>query len=1010
MSLDTCCEEVTFDSLRHERVNDGDDTIVANCDGDSTQEYLPSNCVDEFIISDNDSSLSSPTHDNDKQVVTAVETRNMRKQREQEVDVGDSFIFKVKDEAFDKSNFTSHQKSDVSLQKLFSKVVNMNDLNEFDTAYFVKNDILYRKYYHRKSKSIYTQIVVPHILRQKLMSVAHDLPLSGHLGKNKMYAKMMKTYHWPKMYNDIAYYCRSCHKCQMMSCPSRTLPKAPLHPIQTKYPNFHHVIIDCVGPLTTSKSGCKYLLTVMCATSRFPHAIPLKNIRAKTITRELLKYFCITGFPQVIQSDQGSNFKSEIFKQFCHNLCIQHNFSTVYHPQSQGSLERFHQTFKSMLKKFADEKKGNWDEYVSLLLFAARNHVQDSLGYSAFDVVFGNHIRGPLEMIKSALEDNTHNVDIDTYVDNLHTELRNVQQFANKNLQSSQDIMKQTYDVKSKLRQFKENDSVLVYIPNNNSPWRTQYIGPCKVLKKVNNLNYLISLPGRKNKCKLFHINLLKPYYTPTTNPVLCINPLYSQESPLRQDLRRRIPLDHLSTQQQDDVLTILQNYSGVLRDVPSRTTAIEHDIQLTEPKFIKSPPYRVNPMKRQILRQEVEKLLNMGIIQPSSSPYASPCILVPKPDGSHRLVVDYRKINEITVPDAYPMPRIDELLDSVSSSAYVTKIDLLKGFYAVPLTPRAQQISAFVTPEGLYEFLVMPFGMKNAPATFNRLVSKTLSHLSIFCRVFIDDIIIFSNTWEEHLRHLDVVLACLRENNLTVNIDKFIIGNGELNYLGFKVGSGRVAPVDAKVKGILEYARPRNKRELMRFLGMAGFYRRFCPHYSDMAKPLTDLLQQGVKFAWSDSCEQAFVNLKTMLGSSPVLRSPDFNLEFYLAVDASDFALGAVLLQEHEGTLMPVSYFSRKFSKAQLNYSTIEKELLALVEACTFFEIYLSSGKTVTVLTDHNPLVHLARLKHSNQRLLRWSLRLQEFPLQIEHISGRSNIIADALSRSVTRSIDAPK
>ena len=353
------------------------------------------------------------------------------------------------------------------------------------------------------------------------------------------------------------------------------------------------------------------------------------------------------------------------------------------------------------------------------------------------------------------------------------------------------------------------------------------------------------------------------------------------------------------------------------------------------------------------------------------------------------------------TKTDSFPIPRIDDCIDKVGNSKYVTKFDLLKGFWQVPLTDRAKEVSAFATPNGLYQYKVMPFGMKNSPATFQRLVNNVICGLD-GCDAYIDDVIIYSDSWSDHLQRIMKFFDRLSKAKLTVNLAKTEFCHATVTFLGHLVGQGQVKPLEAKVNAISEFPVPKCKRQLMRFLGMAGYYRKFCKNFSGIAEPLTNLLKKSTKFKWNDKCQDAFDRLKAILKSAPVLLAPDFDKCFKLAVDASDVGIGAVLLQEdNNGIDHPVCYFSKKFNKHQKNYSTIEKECLALILAIQQFEVYLTSSiSPIVVFSDHNPLSFLHKLKNKNQRLLRWSLLLQEFNLDIRHIKGKDNIIPDALSR----------
>jgi hypothetical protein len=267
----------------------------------------------------------------------------------------------------------------------------------------------------------------------------------------------------------------------------------------------------------------------------------------------------------------------------------------------------------------------------------------------------------------------------------------------------------------------------------------------------------------------------------------------------------------------------------------------------------------------------------------------------------------------------------------------------------------------------------------------------------------YIDDIVVYNNTWDEHLNSLDIMLSRLEKANLTVILSKCEFSQAEVTYLGHVVGHGKITPIEAKINNIVQYPQPTNQRSLMRFLGMAGYYRKFCKNFSEITVPLTDLLHKNKKYIWSDVCQKSFDKVKAMLCSTPILMAPDFEKPFMLATDASDFGAGAILLQIGEDNIEhPVCYFSKKFNCHQKNYSTVEKETLALVLAIQHFEIYISSSsEPVVVYTDHNPLVFLNKMKNKNRRLLSWSLMLQEYNLNIKHIRGKDNICADALSRA---------
>ena len=937
------------------------------------------------------------------------------------------------DDKRSRSQLVQDQHNDPDISCLFEKVLPENEISCAQVGFYVRNGVLMRKWRPPDVAvdddwAVNHQIVVPRQYRHEILSLAHESPMSGHLGITKTYNKILNHFFWPGLKSDVSDYCNSCHTCQMVGKPNQNIPKAPLQPIPAFDEPFSRIIIDCVGPLPKTKSGNQYLLTIMCASTRFPEAIPLRNIQSKSIVKALVKFFTFVGLPKSVQSDQGSNFMSGVFKQVMHELGIKQYRSSAYHPESQGALERFHQTLKNMMRTYCFDTEKSWDDGIPLLLFAVRESIQESLGFSPFELVFGHTVRGPLKLLKEKfLSDDDTSFNLLKYVSDFRERLSKACDLASTNLKSAQGKMKERYDHKTQSRSFNPGDQVLALLPIPGNPLQARYFGPYIVEKKVSDLNYIVLTPGRRKQKQMCHVNMLKLYIDRNSQnickPVTIVHsvPPDSDFNTCVSDCEMGTKVDpcpsklnnsdilrnidgkfvHLEPDQKSQLKQLVCEFKHLFPDVPTRTDKIQHDVIVENEAAVKQHPYRMNPAKQQYLKDEIKYLLDNDFIEPSQSKYSSPCILVPKPDGTYRLCTDYRKINNITKTDSYPIPRMDDCIDKVGKAKFVTKFDLLKGFWQVPLTDRAKELSAFVTPDGLYQFKVMPFGMKNSPATFQRLINSVISGLG-GCDAYIDDVIIYSETFEEQLDIIRSFFNRLSEAKLTINLEKSEFCHATLTFLGHVVGQGHVKPIDAKVLAISEFPIPTCKKQLMRFLGMAGYYRKFCKNFSDIAAPLTNLLKKGKQFIWDFKCQAAFDNLKAVLKSAPILLAPDFDKCFSLAVDASDVGAGAVLLQsDSEGIDHPVCYFSKKFNKHQRNYSTIEKECLALILAIQHFEVYLTSSvKPIVVYSDHNPLKFLHKLKNKNQRLLRWSLLLQEFDLEIKHIKGKDNVIPDALSR----------
>ncbi len=937
------------------------------------------------------------------------------------------------------------QRGDPSLEKCFAAVVADSSECREGQCFLVENGVLMRKWSSHTGaatdetgegfNTVY-QIVVPVSWRKHVLELAHEHLWSGHLGITKTYGRVLKHFFWPGMKSHVTQFCNTCSTCQLVGKPNQVVHPAPLQPIPAVGEPFEHVLVDCVGPLPRTKAGNQFLLTVMCMSTRFPEAIPLRKITAPAITRALIKFFTTFGLPKIIQTDQGTNFMSRAFKQSLQSLGVSHSVSSAYHPESQGALERWHQTLKSMLKKYCYDTGKDWDEGVPFVLFAIQDAKQESLGFSPSELVFGHNVRGPLKVLKEQLvAGSSSKSNVLDFVSQCKERLHRATSLAKEALSSSQVRMKRQYDKNAVERKFQPGDKVLVLLPVLGSSLSARFSGPYVVEGKVSETDYVIHTPERRRKKRLCHINMLKAYRSRENDqreqkcsveaavpdtisvPMVCEVSMAAEgddgltvvskgqqcgrlsNTEFLADVESQI--SYLTETQRGDVLALLNSFPMLFSDVPSRTNLIQHDVDVGSAVPIKQHAYRCPVGKRELMKKEVTYLLENGLAKPSSSSWSSPCLLTPKSDGTPRFCTDFRKVNAVTVPDSFPLPRMEDCIDSIGSAVFITKLDLLKGYWQVPLTDKASDISAFVTPDHFLQYTVMAFGMRNAPATFQRLMNIVLGDVPQ-CNVYLDDVVVYSNDWESHLASLEIVFERLANATLTLNLAKCDFARATVTYLGKQVGQGQVRPVEAKVAAVLAYPVPTTRRELRRFLGMTGYYRCFCKNFSVVVAPLTKLCSPTVPFVWTNECDYAFAAAKSLLCSAPVLAAPNFTLPFQLEVDASGTGAGAVLLQAGEdGVNHPVSYFATKFKRHQLNYSTIEKETLAMLLALQHFEVYVcSSPSPVTVYTDHNPLVFLNQMYNHNQRLMRWALMVQGLQLNIQHKKGSENVVADALSR----------
>ncbi len=547
---------------------------------------------------------------------------------------------------------------------------------------------------------------------------------------------------------------------------------------------------------------------------------------------------------------------------------------------------------------------------------------------------------------------------------------------------------------------------LLVLLPTSSSKLLAKWQGPFEVTRQVGDLNYEVVRTDRSGARQIYHLNLLKKWNE--VEPVMLATVVGNEED-LGPEASLKVPSltlapggDHLSPSQLTDVARLQREFADVFSPRPGRTNLIQHHIETEPGVVVRSRPYRLPEHKKKVVQSELEAMLEMGVIEESRSDWASPIVLVPKTDGSVRFCVDYRKVNAVSKFDAYPMPRVDELLDRLGTARFYSTLDLTKGYWQIPLSPLSKEKSAFTTPFGLHQFVTLPFGLFGAPATFQRLMDKILRPHTAYAAAYLDDIIIYSQDWQRHMVHLREVLRALRGAGLTANPKKCAIGRVEVRYLGFHLGHGQVRPQIDKTAAIAACPRPKTKKEVRQFLGLAGYYRRFVPDYSELTSPLTDLTKKEVPdtVPWTERCQQVFTQVKAALCGGPLLHSPDFSLPFLLQTDASDRGLGAVLTQEIGGEERPVLYISRKLSKRETMYSTIEKECLAIRWAVLTLRYYLL-GREFTLCSDHAPLQWLHRMKDTNARITRWYLALQPFKFKVIHRPGTQMTVADFLSRN---------
>ena len=468
-------------------------------------------------------------------------------------------------------------------------------------------------------------------------------------------------------------------------------------------------------------------------------------------------------------------------------------------------------------------------------------------------------------------------------------------------------------------------------------------------------------------------------------------------------DIRTQVPAERAA------IVDVLARFAEGFRKTPGRTGVAQHEIQMQKGvRPIAQPPRRLTPAMKEEVSKQLKGMLDAGVIEPCESPWASPLVMVTKKGGDMRMCVDFRRLNDVTVKSSYPLPRIDDVLDSLGQARYFTTLDLASGYWQVPMAMDSADYTSFVCHEGQFRFKVMPFGLCNAPATFQSMMDAVLAGVRWqFALAYLDDVVIYSPTFERHLQDLEQVLDRLvNRAGLTLKLKKCTFAASSTNYLGHIISAHGIQVDSAKVDAVRNLPPPVDKKALQHFLGLTGYYRRFVQGYAQIANPLFSLLRDGVDFVWGPDQQAAFQTLKERLISAPMLHRPDFSKRFILHCDASHLGLGAIVSQMDEYKReRPIAFASRALGKHEARWYTKELEGLAIVFGCEAFRPYLL-GSRFTVFSDHRNL-QWSWGDVNVSRLARLKLRLAEYDFDLYYKKGSKITNADALSRHPTQAPD---
>lgn len=522
----------------------------------------------------------------------------------------------------------------------------------------------------------------------------------------------------------------------------------------------------------------------------------------------------------------------------------------------------------------------------------------------------------------------------------------------------------------------------------------------------------------RKNLVQIQPIIVEEIEEPPNLDTFENLNNYYSENFDFKFDLTK-LRLNHLNEEEKNEIVNLVSKYPDIfhLENEPlSFTNHVKHQIRTSDELPIYTRNYRFPEIYRKEVDRQIEEMLEHGIVRHSESAWNAPIWIVPKKSDASgkpkfRIVIDYRKLNEKSYQDSYPLPQISELLDKLGRCQYFSIIDLKSGFHQIEMHPDSIEKTAFSTPNYHLEFTRMPFGLKNSPATFQRLMDNILRGISNeYCCVYLDDIIVYSTSLAEHMIRLEEVFKRLRKANLKIQLDKTEFLRREINYLGHVITPEGVKPNPDKIKAIMNYPIPKTTKEIKAFLGLLGYYRKFIRDFARITKPFTRCLKKGNKIEVTDpEYVECFETCKGLLTNDPILQYPDFSKPFHLTTDASNFAIGAVLSQPSKKGDLPVAFASRTLNDSERRRSTIERELLAVVWGVEHFRPYLF-GRRFKIFSDHRPLQWLFSIKEPSSKLFKWRTKLSAYDFEIEYKKGLLNTNVDALSRvEILNNNDSP-
>lgn len=918
-------------------------------------------------------------------------------------------------------------------------------------GFFLRRGLLFHR--ERILGQSFDQLVLPECRRAEVLKLAHDT-YGAHMGALNTKQRIRYSFFWPTIARDAKAYVASCSRCarrKRITCYDTT----PVTPIPRDEKSFNHWHVDAAGPFFPNQRVDKnYCLIAVDSNSRFPMAFPLRAVTAKSVCDCLLKLWSLFGVSQFVSLDNATCNTAKLTRLLMEKMGCSPIFITPTNSRANGLAERYIGSLKEMIHKMAYDRKRSWHQYLDYILWALREIPQAGTGVSPWMLAFGHVPRGPCAVLKDAWvgeEELPLNLgtSVTEYLIDLRNKLAEVNDFAAAHMQQSQHRWASRYNLRTRPKSFQVDDPVLILAPDDTSSrlwsrWRTgvvvQVKSPFSYIVECDGNRYHVPVSKLRHydvRCEQVNCNALLLKISCDVDEGMsavhvnsCTSVIYDQDEDfgkvdgIETDQIREgdvlLPslridpakISHLNPLQRKQLLEVLDRYPAVFSDKPGFCDMFEMEINVSpefKPKRLKS--YAIPEKLRPEVRRQMKELLDLGLIEESTSPMASPLICVLKgPNGRDgvRCVMDYRYINHYTVGDALAPPDIADILQRIGRARYITSFDGKSSYWTIPIKKEHRWLTGFICEGQLYQWTRAAFGLKNSGCAFVRMLQKVLQPIRSFVENFVDDLATFTDEhWDTHLKHIDLLLQNIKKCGLTLNLKKSSFAMSEVKFCGHIVGSGKRRIDPDKVRAVRELRRPETKSQVRSVLGTFSWFRDYIPGMTELARPLIELTAKRVpnRIPWGELHEHAFIALKRSLcdAANKSLQIIDWSKPFNIYSDASDHSVAGVLSQtDAQGHEKPISFFSRKLSESQKAWPIIEREAYAVLDALNRFRGWIW-GYPIHVFCDHNPLSYLTSNTPKNPRLLRWALALQVFgDLSFHYKAGNSAamVAPDCLSR----------